>query len=180
MDNSSRRDYLPHRRQRPLADTTYEYAVLNHTHNKSRFRLPSSTRVVAIALGIIAGLSTVGTGALVLPWNTNPDSPRVAGVQTTEAYTPPPSTNPTNPTNPTNQNASGVCWNQVVSVDGQLHWRNSCRGLAPAVHRSCVARTLPLAPSELKAYQDWYYSDQVLPVACQAQPEELPQRNPLD
>lgn len=161
---------MPHRRQRPLAHNTYEYAVFHHSTSESPTRLKIGPRLVAIVLGTIAGLSTVGTGALVLPLNSSTSNPRVAGAQTTQAYNPQPQT----------VSAHAVCWNQVRLIENNLYWNDSCRGLIPSDTRKCIDRPLPLAESEIQAYHDWYYTDKVLPEACQAQAEELPTQNPFE
>src|SRR5690606_30100906 len=87
--------------------------------------------------------------------------------------------NPTPVPQPPVNKSSSVCWNQVTVIEDQLYWRNSCRGLAPSPDRTCLARPLSLAESEVEAYNQWYYSDRVLPVECQAQAHEVPVRDPF-
>ena len=165
-------NFLPHRRQRPLSHTTYEYAVLEHRSAPAGFKLSFGPRFIAIALGIIAGLSTVGTGAMVLPWDLDESSPRVAGAQTTQAYD--------ELTPDEIQSLSSVCWNQVSEIEGKLYWQDSCRGLIPNDARTCLPRPLPLAESEIVAYNAWYEADQVLAAECQAKPQDIPKTNPLE
>lgn len=156
--------YLPHRRQRPLAETSHEYKVLTKVAPEQS-RLNQPTRMLAVVLGLIAGLSTVGTGALVLPLKAG-NSAQVAGLQTTEVYNPSPSPVAL-------VNSEQTCWNQVDLVESQLVWRNSCQGQIPTDGQVCVLRQTPLTSTEQERYRQWYESDQVLPVECQAIPEEI-------
>ena len=172
MHETSPAKHLPHRRQRPLVDNSFEYHVFEHANDHSPDKkLRSSVRLMSAVMGLIAGLATVGMGATVMPFNSISSNPEVAGIQTTEAFNPEIVDN--------NQgDLPNVCWNQVEVSDEGFFWPDSCRGLAPQLYHNCIEKPQKLVATEELAYRVWWSLDKVLPQDCNASPEEIPKELP--
>lgn len=165
--------YLPHRRQRPLADNAFEFKTLFSSGAKQSSRLDPVISGVVAGVAFVTAISTLALGASFLSDVYQSQNAQVAGLRTEIPYDDPEPAATTQPT--------VVCWNQVrVNQENNLVWRDSCRGLPPRPTQNCLDEPFELTRGESRAYRDWFYGNKTLDSSCQAQPGEIPRRIPTE